>query len=207
MGVIVPLAVLIPLTIAIMHFGKLRPAEKITALYLLLGGISNGIGRYLAERSISNLYVQHIFTCVEILLACFFFREALPGKRIKKWLPVVAVIFIIAAVLNSLFIQEIAVHNSYARSISALIVIALCLYFFKTKLATGFNWKRDPLFWFVSGFLIYFSSSLFLFILSNVTFITMSKQLAWALWDIHATMVLIMYLLFAAGFWYAKYNR
>lgn len=207
MGVIVPIAVVIPLSIAFIYFGKLRRVEKIPLVYLLLSGICNAIGHYLAERGISNLYLQHIFTCVEILLVCLFFREALTNRTIRKWLPVVAAVFICAAVLNSLFIQKIAVHNSYARSVSALITIALCLYFFKTKLAVGFNWKREPLFWFVTGFLIYFSSSLFLFILSNLTFVTMSKQLAWILWDIHATMVLIMYLLFAAGFWYAKRNR
>lgn len=207
MGVIVPLAVVLPLGMALFFYPKLSRPEKIVAVYLLLGGIFNAAGRYLADRRMSNLWLQHIFTCLEILLVCFYFREILTGRRARQWLPVLAVVFAAGAALNSVFVQQLSVHNSYARSAAALLIVALCFYFFKTKLGSAFRWSREGSFWFVTGFLVYFSSSLFLFIMSNQTFGMMSTRQAWTLWNIHATMVLMMYLLFTAGFWYAARTR
>lgn len=207
MGVIVPLAVLLPLAMALFFYHKLGRPEKIVAAYLLIGGIFNAAGRYLADRRMSNLWLQHVFTCLEILLVCFCFREILSDRRARQWLPVVSIVFAAGAALNSLFVQQLSVHNSYARSAAALLIVALCFYFFKTKLGSAFRWSREASFWFVTGFLVYFASSLFLFIMSNQTFGMMSNQQARTLWNIHATMVLIMYLLFTAGFWYAGRTR
>ena len=208
MGVLVPLMVLVPLFIAFYRYDYLQPPGKIILLYLLLEGVTNIIGRYLAVRKMSNLYVLHVNTCIEFLLICLFFREVFNTARAKKWLLILALVYIVAAVVNSIFLQHISRYNSYALSVSALVVISLCLYYFKVTLFgdTIVNWRTEPVFWFTAGFMIYFSSSLFLFILSNFTF-HMSQPLTWILWNIHATMVLIMYLLFARGFFYVKAER
>lgn len=208
MTVVVPATVLIPLVMALLYYRHLRTAEKIMAFFLLVTGIFNAIGSWMAWHSQSNLFLLPVYTCIEFLFICFFFREILTESRLKKWLPFIAVILLAATIANSVFLQHTNKFNTYARSVSAILTIAFCLYYYKSNLAkTGsIPWKNEPVFWFVTGFLVYFSSSLFLFILSNFTLV-MKRPLALTLWNFHATMALIMYLLFTAGFWYAKRKR
>jgi hypothetical protein len=208
MTLVVPATVSVPLFLALIYYRRLLKPEKVMTFFLVISGIINAVGCWISWHRQNNLYLLHIYTCIELLFICLFFGEVFDNKRMKKWLVVLALIYIAAAISNSILLQDINKFNTYARSVSAIITISFCLYYYKTKLAMTetYRWRREPVFWFVTGFLIYFSSSLFLFILSNFTLV-MNRPLAWTLWNIHATMVLIMYLLFAAGFWYAKSNR
>jgi len=54
-----------------------------------------------------------------------------------------------------------------------------------------------------SGMLIYFSGSFLLFIIYSV--IISNYSLAYFIWDLHATFLLTMYILFAVALW--KYKK
>jgi len=65
------------------------------------------------------------------------------------------------------------------------------------------KWVVNPINWVSTGLLLYFSGALFIFSFSNMTSLQkVSKyhSLDVLIWDIHATLLLIMYLLFAIGF-------
>jgi len=199
MRVIVPLSIIIPIIIAVIFYKYLAKCEKIILLYLFLSGVTNIVVAYMASLGENNIPLFHIYTVFEFVLLMWFFIKLFRQAIVAKYLYIVAIIFVLFAVSNSLFIQHIRTFNTYSRSAEAIIVMVICMYYFKQQFIKEINWAVEPGFWFVLGLFIYFSSSLTIFIISNVS-LALDRYFDWVMWNIHATMVLIMYLLFSKGF-------
>ena len=58
--------------------------------------------------------------------------------------------------------------------------------------------------WIVTGLMLYFAGAFFLFLLANYTLAGANRHARNIIWDAHATLVLIMYLLMAVGFMKCK---
>jgi hypothetical protein len=198
-AVFVPLSILIPISVGILFYKYLKKPEKILFFYLFLSGVSNALLAYLAYSHINNLPVFHIYTILECCFILFYFAELFNSSVISKWLFRVGTGFIFFSILNTVFFQNIFSFNSYSRSLEALLVIVICLYYFKLQLDLEKQFSEARGFWFVLGLFIYFSSSLTIFIISNIS-LSLDKHFLWIMWNIHASLVLMMYLLFAKGF-------
>jgi hypothetical protein len=206
MGIVVPLAIIIPLGIALYKYGNLPGAYKILTWYLVIAGITNFTANILATRNINNLPLLHIYTALEFLVLSVFYRSVLKDSLVTKLILPVLVLFVIFCVVNALFFQTIFLYNSYSRSLSAFILVVYAIVYFKQRLDQGHSISKHnrPLLWINSALLIYFGGSFFLFISSNLILanITMNAML----WDIHASLVFVMYILFTIGFSNAKRN-
>lgn len=199
MSVFVPACILIPVIGGILLYRYFSAVEKLILLYLFVSGICNATVSILANTSTNNLPLLHVYTVVEYCLAALFFIKLFQSPRIIKGIYFFSALFIFFAVLNTLFIQHLYSFNTYARSVEAILIISYCFIYFMQQLKTDQQPGTVKGIWFVSGWFLYFSSSLTIFILSNIS-LTLSKQFDWWMWNVHATMVLIMYLLFTKGF-------
>jgi hypothetical protein len=112
------------------------------------------------------------------------------------------VVFPLLCLINVFFLQSEYQFNTYVRPIEALICIFLCLHYFLKDIEsdTQEDWAKNSLNWINSGILIYFSSSLFIFICSNLANLNLSYEAEMVLWNVHNTFVFIMYLFLALGF-------
>ncbi|MFT3908939.1 MAG: hypothetical protein QM737_05895 [Ferruginibacter sp.] len=198
-AVFVPLSIIIPLVTGILLYRHFARLEKILFCYLFLSGISNALLAFMAYRHMNNLPVFHIYTLLEFGFLVFFLRTLFHDTVISGWLYTIAAVFILFCIINTLFFQDIHTFNSYSRSVEAIIIIGFCLYYFKKQLGMQLNIPRDPGFWFVLGLFIYFSSSLTIFIISNVS-LSLNKNFLWIMWTIHASLVLLMYIFITKGF-------
>jgi hypothetical protein len=205
-GIIVPTTVVIPIITGLIRKGYKNRCLKVIFSYLVFAGLSDITERLLGSRNINNLPLLHFYTIVEFLFITRFFQLILNEPlvfRLIGWLMVIVPVF---CVLDFIFIQSIYQFNSYPRPISALIIIGLCLfYFFKHSESENQKpWVDLPLNWMVTGLLVYFGSSLFHFAFLNVLNENVSENVYFIFGTIHATLVMVMYLLFTAGFLYAK---
>ncbi len=199
--IIVPLAILLPILLSLYNYQKLSKALKIVFYYLLISGSINVFAIILAKKNISNLPLLHFYTAFEFAIVCLFYKEVSVKQENKPYFNYLIISFIIFCLFNVFFLQKDHSYNTYSRTIESLIFIFLSLkYVFSTNNNNHLkDWKKDPNSWINFSFLIYFSSSLFLFSFTNILESKKNKDLIILAWDIHGTFVLIMYILITTG--------
>ncbi len=204
-AIVVPVSVLIPITIGLVKkVYKDRPLKTIL-LYLLFAGITDVAERILGTHHVNNLPLLHFYTIAEYLFILRYFQLALNDSRVSKLIGLLLIIFPLFSIVDFIFIQDIHQYNSYPRPVAAIIIIMLCMYYFfrYSDIEIKTSWYIVPLNWITSGLLIYFCSSLFYFAFINVIY-HLSLSIYFIFGEIHATLVLLMYLLFTAGFFRQK---
>lgn len=201
-GIIVPTSVSIPLVMALAKY-RVAPLPLRTILvYLIIAGITNGVAAALAFHHTNNLPLLHIYTIIELIVLGTFFYQLFNNQVVKKWVLVVIGLFSLFCIINLSFIQHLYSFNTYTRSLEAIILIVFsALYFYlQINRNTWTRWSDKPETWIVIGIMLYFSSALIQFSFSNIVSKRVSFNTKMIIWNIHASLVLIMYLLFAAGF-------
>jgi hypothetical protein len=204
MGYIVPAFVFMPIGAALRRYSCIDRPLKIIFCYLLLDGTTNVIAVTLAHFNMHNLPLLHIFTILEFLLLSWFFLEIFHEQRIRRIIVYMMVIFPLLCVINFTFFQSINRFNTNTRPLEALILMAYSLLFSVRANEKGDKkWSGDPISLVNTGILLYFSGALFIFSFSNITsghpIASRLNILNLVIWDIHATLVLAMYLLFTLG--------
>ena len=206
-GMIVPNAVIAPLLIALYQYKRLSVALRLFTIYLLLSGLGNVVSVSLANQNINNLPPLHLYTLVEFLVISGYYKLVLGNVAVSRRINFIMIAFTIFCIVNAIFIQSIYSYNTYPRSAGAIVIIIYTLIYFKNALdnvsASANDKKGIP--YINGGFLLYFGSSFFLFITANM--FRPYYYLNTVIWDIHATLVLIMYALFTVGLAYAKRDR
>ena len=199
---IVPSTILVPIGAALFKRSYRLPVLSIIFQYLLLAAGTEIAARILGSRSINNLPLLHFYTMFELLILLLFFRKLFEQHRIRRLINVLMIAFPLLCVGNFLFIQSILQYNSYPRPIAAVIIIGFCMMYFYKRLDINLHtgWTRQPINWMVSGLLVYFSSSLLHFAFLNLLYQKADRSVYFLFGNIHATLVMVMYLLFAVGF-------
>jgi hypothetical protein len=205
MGIVVPAAVLLPIAIAIGKRKYIGRALTVILYYLLVGAVTSIVTVTLANLAIPNLPVLHVFTILEFLLFSYFYLLMLKGKTAGRIIRYLMILFPLFCVVNFLFFQSVYHFNTNTRPVEALILMMCSLAYFAqiNDTATGAKWTSNPVNWMNTGVLLYFSGALFIFSFSNVTASHLTKKyfnINILMWNIHATLLLFMYLLFALGF-------
>ncbi|MFL9484899.1 hypothetical protein ACI6Q2_19095 [Chitinophagaceae bacterium LWZ2-11] len=202
MGVIAPSFVLFPIIAAFFKYQVIKKEFKIFFYYLVLTALINGVSIYLAKRHIANLPLLHANTIIEAIILLYFFKLVFQGKAITKWIIGLMIAFPVFCCINFIFFQSIHSFNTYSRPIEAVMFIVLCMmyYWYQDENEQTVSWANNPLNWLISGLLLYFASEFLLFISSNYLLTHFSIRVNEIIWNIHASFLIIMYILFAIGF-------
>jgi len=202
MGVIVPASALIPISVVIVKNRSVSREIKTLFFYLLISLAISLVSTTLAVNHISNLFLIHADTVIEAVLLLYFFYLIFPHPIAKKWILLLMITFPLFCMGNLIFLQGPHRYNTYSRPVEAIIFIGLSmLYWWHAGNNTNDQaWTNIPLNWVISGLLLYFSSSFLLFIFSNFILSKYDTSVNIVAWNIHATLILTMYLLFAVGF-------
>jgi len=200
MGIVVPLSILLPIG---MFIYKSKYADKPTTLifvYLVAAGLINATAVVLARNGIRNLPLLHLYTVIETVFFLSYFRIIFDNAKIKLFLNYVMIIFTIFCIINLTFIQSIFTYNTHTRPLEALIITTTCLlYFYRSGFSE--DWLGSPVNWINMGILVYFPAASIIFILSNYfTFIILDHEMTDLIWNLHASLVLGMYLIYTKAF-------
>ncbi len=204
---LVPLCVLIPVLV---FFSKYRFAPvkyKTIFWYLITSASINFAGIIIAFKHQSNLWLFHVDTITESILLLFFFQKINYRTPVKVAIQMILLLFPLACVLNLLFFQKGIEFNTYPRVIESMLFIFLAAIYWlqENNEAENIAWSKNPLNWILSGIILYFASSFSLFVFSNFLLADAISRhdfyLLRIVWSVHATLLLIMYLLFSVGFY------
>lgn len=197
MSYVVPTTTLLPIITGIVYYKRLNRSLRTLTIFLLFSLLINIIGISMALRHQNNLPLLHFYTIFELLGVLFYYHQALEEDRIRFWIKIIAFIFPILCVINFTFFQSLYEFNTYTRPLEAIIIIIFSFIYLNNQKDTE---HENVVFtagkWVAIGFLIYFCSSLFQFIFSNVVSKSAPKDIRTLVWVIHATFVMIMYFFF-----------
>lgn len=204
MGVVVPLSIIIPIIPAVVRYNELSSKLKIISWYLFAGAVTSIVNNVLAYGHVNNMLISHIYTLVEFILLILFYKK-IPGEKNKKAYNLLITFFSVLVVMNAAFLESIFTYNSYTKSIEAIVIMFLSVRYFKQNLdkAGTTAVKGDNYIIYInSGLLVYFAGSFLLFIIQNLTVSSLSFGLV--MWTIHATFLLVLYILIAIALWKYK---
>ncbi|HEX7904282.1 MAG TPA: hypothetical protein VF487_10410 [Chitinophagaceae bacterium] len=200
MNVVAPSFILVPLITALIRYQYLSAAGRVLFVYLVVDAVVSILSSTLAYHHVPNMPLYHFATIVDTVLLLYFFLMVFAEKRWARYLIVCMFVFPLLAVLNLLFLQPLFSFNSYMLSLKSMLLIGLCfLYWWYYEPVAGKAWKTIPLHWIISGLLLYFSSVFILFTFSDLIISISSRSISIVLWNIHAGLSVIMYLLLAIG--------
>lgn len=154
----------------------------------------------------NTMVFYHIMALVEVIcISAYFLRLNSISPR-KIW--IIAAIVLFGNILNSLFLQKYNEFNSNAWAFNTILLIGLGLYYFYMLFTRieNLQLEKHPDFLIVSGMLLYFSGSLFLYIVSSEVLSQEARGFFYNGWLIRSVSDILKSTILAYGLWMAKHN-
>jgi len=203
-GYIVPFSGVIPLVIGLYKFRSLDSPLRIMTCYLLLSICCSIAGSILASQNINNMPVAHIYTFLELILLSVFYMNVFRQSFFRYLIAFLSLSLLVFLAIDTLLPGKIYHFNNNGKSLEALLFILCSVGYFISALDTDHKAaKSSPVLTYINaGLLVYFSSSLVLFIINTIDlrYVTISILV----WDMHASFLLLMFMLFARALWKYK---
>lgn len=196
--------VALPLIVLLFNSARLNRLQKILGL-LLIADLLTEIGTHvLWSNGLNNLFVYHIYAVIEFVLIATIYSFWLPDVFGKSRLLALTVSFTLFGVINVAFFQDLYTFNSNSTSLSAILICLFALITFYRRLTQSEKTVQlnTPEFWLNAGFLLYFSSSLILFLFSNL--LNLSPKESYSIWGLHALINIILHLFYARALWIVR---
>lgn len=183
---------------------------RIFAWFVIFSGIIELFSKILWITKTNNMPLLHIYVAGGFYFLLLFYREVLKGFIEQRIMNGILILFMIFTTINSLFIQDIYSFNSYALTTESLLLIILSILTFMVMMNDVVKRRRESLAksltWINSGILIYYSSSLIIFIFAKFFFLDLSfkifsQDFNLQTWMLHAFFANVMYVCFFAAIW------
>lgn len=199
--IIAPLCILIPIITGLIKYKALPFNIKLIWYYLVLTALINTAATILGRvYHLNNLPLVHLFTLVEGLMLISFYKYTLDSNKKNRWYSFLLIAFLAVCVINALFLQSIYTYSSYTRYAESIICMLFALNYFAKIAALELKPLKLADFYINAGIFLYFSGSFILFIFSNMITYKVSLSNFLIIWNIHATLFVMMYLFFSIGF-------
>jgi hypothetical protein len=209
-GTLVPIVVTV--LVGVMRYRKLGFTQRhllaITSLALLMELASRVVMLYLP----SNLFLAPIDTVLEFTLLALIYRHELQPSKISRMIPLLVAGFVLGSALTYTPRLDFPYFNSIQRFIESLLVLAFVGgYFYREinrKIFTR-RLEREPIFWISTGLLLYFLSSMFIFLSGNYV-LSISYEMSRTMWAVHALLYIFLNTLYGVAIWLpevASHNR
>ncbi|WP_271782565.1 hypothetical protein [Aquimarina algiphila] len=194
--------VIVPLLLSIYKIKVLNKIQVNLVYLLIVILIVEFISNILWYKQINNLPVYHFYTVIEFLLIINVYRFELSKVFSKLFFIIISIGFVIFAIINTLFFQNLTTFNSNVTTLLGLIVIFFALSYFYALLkeVKYRTLESNPMFWINSGFLIYFSSNLILFYMNNTLFKGVTEA-SLILWGLHAIVNIVLTIFYTIALW------
>lgn len=197
--IIVPCAGVLPVIIGLLRKKYWNKQARILLIYLGIAGLFNIIAS-LTFRS-NNMPYLHLYTVLEFTILCIYLRSF--SERHRLLFNSLIVGFLLLSLWLAFVKKQLFVFNEIPRFLDSLIISIGCLYFLLKDLGSTFSNLSRFQFLTLTGLLFYYSTCSVLFGLSS-ELTKMPREIATLMWNIHHTLLLLMYILFALAFYSLK---
>jgi hypothetical protein len=188
----------IPAILALIYIRKAESSLQILKLLFVFAGVVEIIATSLAYLKINNQLLGDVYFLVEgILIGLFCYYKL--GKKYKWRFVLLGLTYLAVGIYTSLFLDPAFGFNSIFRTTESLIILILSgsvLIHIINK--EGVNLLQIPEFWIISGFFIYFTVNISLFLSGKFIMSSDNSELR-QLWIIHSLVNILANILFTLG--------
>lgn len=193
------LSVLIPLGLAIAHWKKLPNEISLLRWALIASFIIDLTSFFFMNFSMNTHPLGNTYLFIQFSILFYIFSFYNSRKKVLRFL---YAFFVFFYAINLFFIQSPQVFNTNSNVIASLILIGLSISYFYRLLneLSIFHIHRLPMLWLSFATLIYYSGTLFLFLVSNYLFQS-TDEVNIMMWILHNLLNIIKNILFAIALW------
>lgn len=163
-------SILLPVLTGLMNYKRLTLPFKIL-FYFFLATIGFELqATILGAIYHNNLPGLHLFTVVEFMVfSLVYYLHFRKNNTVRLLISINAIVFIVVALADALFIHNIWANNTLARSYAAVSLISYTLIYlhFMFRIDDAEYSSKHPMFWISIGTLIYFGCNSMYFLLYN----------------------------------------
>ncbi|HEY1112642.1 MAG TPA: hypothetical protein VGE66_03745 [Chitinophagaceae bacterium] len=146
-----------PLLVLLVILPRYRqvPGGGLLVLYLLASTLFAGYSNYLADQTINNMFLYHLFSLLEATCLLLLLNQYSKVDRRALWLTLS--FYALFWVVNIMLWEPLTLFNSNSATVLNLITAFFCFRYFLTLVNTDeiLRFQRLPSFWIVSGLLFY----------------------------------------------------
>ena len=168
----------------------------------------NGIAAYAVEKLIgSNMPLFHLYILVETVVLIHVYKKLLHPFIHTRVHNTLSIAFILLWLFNIILGDGINGYPAYMLPVMAvlLIVLSICWFVKVQREKRVQHPEKLFAFWLSTGVLIYFSGNMLQFTFSNYIFVQ-RKYVFVAIWDVHAILVILLYLIYTIALIWARKN-
>ncbi len=204
------IASIAPLFVVCIGFVRKRffnETDKVLLSVMVLSMITELVGQILDILfKKHNIIVLNSYTLIETILLSIFYSKVLTNKRINVALIIFSIFFLVVFIWE-MFNSNLSSFNHISMSLESVWIIFLSFFTFRYLMntETDIYLTKNPIFWFNTGLLIFFSGNLFINLFSKYSQTT-DVPLFIFIWNIYSFLTIIQYVLISIGFLKTKYR-
>lgn len=174
---------------------------KLFPPFLLATLIVEALGSYLYSIGKNNLALYNFFTVFEFLFYLYVISLVISNKNAKRIIRITAILYVLIAITNILFIQRMKTFHTVTYSLGCLLIVISCIYYFLELFRSPKSVKliNSPAFWICSGLLFFYCCGFPLYGLINY-WSGISKLLVKNFGEIFTILNIFLYTLFTVAF-------
>lgn len=186
--------------------GELRAFAR----FVMVAALVQLVSLVLWFLSENNLPLLHLYVPGSFILLGAFYHQVLKGYIPMLTIPVMVISFTTYSVINSIYIQPVHTFNSYALTISSMLIVMLSLSMFMFLLQQPIREKKKDLLpaltWINSGLFIYYLSGMLIFYFGSIMITFFSQSTNRYIWTMHSFFSITMYICIIIGLWKRPQN-
>lgn len=190
---------------ALVYYHRFSPPIRLFIWFGFISGIIQFVSVALWFNTTNNMFLLHIYVPVGTVVLIYFYRSIL-GAYLPKWVfPLLASVFVVFSLTNSVLLQPLSTFNSNALTVQAVLLVILSLSTYSQLLQSVIHQERQAsltgLNWINSGVFVYFSSNILLYYFGNwLTTSTTIEEFQYS-WLLHAFFTTVFYVCILIGLW------
>lgn len=205
----------IPILLVAMYayyfYAQLDKELRVFSKFLFLSIFIQLISVALYLLGVNNMPLLHVYTMTGGFLIIQFYSTVLQQYISSKGLKIIAGLFVLFTLIDSLFIEDVFTFNTIGLTVEAVIVVILALSTFNILLDENAEFESAQLVrgihWINSGFFIYFSSNLLLYYFGDALVQPSVSTIFFRdVWMLHSLFSVTMYIFFFIGLWKSLKN-
>ncbi len=194
-------SIALPAVVGLLSYHRLDKIQKAIFFLILLSLITDVSAHWIIRNVGNHHYLYRIFTIAEFTLLTYVFAQSISPFLPDRLFWIIGIGFIAFALIEVIWITDIQQFNSYSTALEGIIMIFYALvFFYKTLHELKIKeLEKSPMVWLGIGVLLYFSSSLFIFLFTN--YVKSSNNTLFIIWGIHGIFSIILNIIYAIILW------
>jgi hypothetical protein len=198
-------SIALPLLSSISRYFRHTPQARVIFYFLLVSTIAELYTGYLADQGVENTDLITIWVMIETLFLCWVFDKTIKG-RWRFFLNAVLVVMLVLGLLQLLLWMESDRFASLMRitQSGSFIILSLVYYYQLFGRLEVKNLGKDPMFWFVTAFFMYFAGNLFFFIATGIYGGDLSEDdivILLRIFTVNSLILILRNIIIAIGYW------